>query len=50
MPKGQKRKFKTLKGIINQVYYQGRGWIKNSIKSKEIRSKKRKKLIENEKK
>ena len=49
MPKGQKRKFKTLKGIINQVYYQGRGWIKNSIKSKEIRSKKRKKLIENEK-
>ena len=49
MPKGQKRKFRTLKGIINQIYYKGRGWIKNSIKSKEKRRLKRKKLILNEK-
>ena len=50
MPKCQKRKFRTMKGIINQIYYQGRGWIKNSIKSKEQRRVKREKLIEKENK
>ena len=39
-----------MKGIINQIYYQGRGWIKNAIKSKEQRRVKREKLIEKENK
>ena len=29
MPKGQKRKFRTLEGIINQIYHRGNGLIKN---------------------
>ncbi|MBO6275219.1 MAG: hypothetical protein J6M91_06770 [Methanobrevibacter sp.] len=29
MPKGQKRKFRTFKGIINQIYHRGNGFIKN---------------------
>ena len=29
MPKSYKRKFRTKKGIINQIYYKGNGWIKN---------------------
>lgn len=29
MPKGQKRKFRTLRGIINQIYHRGNGLIKN---------------------
>ena len=29
MPKGQKRKFRTFKGIINQIYHRGIGFIKN---------------------
>ena len=47
--KGQKRKFRTLKWIINQIYYKWSDWIKNSIKSKEKRKLNRKKLILNEK-
>ena len=38
-----------MKGIINQIYYQGRGWIKNAIKSRELRRIRREKLIEGEK-
>ena len=49
MLKCQKRKFPTMKGIINQIYYQGRGWIKNAIKSRELRRIRREKLIEGEK-
>ena len=29
LPKGQKRKFRTSKGVINQVYHRGNGFIKN---------------------
>ena len=29
MPKGQKRKYRTLKGLINQIYHRGNGLIKN---------------------
>ncbi|MBR1611614.1 MAG: hypothetical protein IJ672_09095 [Methanobrevibacter sp.] len=29
MPKGQKRKFRTLEGLINQIYHRGNGLIKN---------------------
>ena len=29
MPKGQKRKYRTLEGIINQIYHRGNGLIKN---------------------
>ena len=29
IPKSYKRKFRTKKGIINQIYYKGNGWIKN---------------------
>ena len=29
MPKGQKRKYRTLNGVINQIYHRGNGLIKN---------------------
>ena len=29
MPKGQKRKYRTLEGLINQIYHRGNGLIKN---------------------
>lgn len=35
MPKGQKRKYRTLKGIINQIYHRGNGLIKNQIEKQE---------------
>lgn len=34
MPKGQKRKYRTLKGLINQIYHQGNGLIKNQREKK----------------
>jgi len=36
MPKGQKRKYRSLKGIINQNYHKGNGWIKNKRKKQNI--------------
>lgn len=35
MPKGQKRKYRTLEGIINQIYHRGNGLIKNQIEKQE---------------
>lgn len=35
MPKGQKRKYCTLEGIINQIYRRGNGLIKNQIEKQE---------------
>ena len=34
MPKGQKRKYRTLEGIINQIYHRGNGLIKNQQEKK----------------
>lgn len=34
MPKGQKRKFRTPEGIINQIYHRGNGLIKNQQEKK----------------
>lgn len=36
MPKGQKRKYRSLEGIINQNYHKGNGWIKNKRKKKNV--------------
>lgn len=36
MPKGQKRKYRSLKGIINQNYHKGNGWIKNKRKKDNV--------------
>lgn len=36
MPKGQKRKYRSLEGIINQNYHKGNGWIKNKRKKKKV--------------
>ena len=36
MPKGQKRKYRSLEGIIKQNYHKGNGWIKNKRKKKNI--------------
>ena len=35
MPKGQKRKFRTLEGLINQIYHRGNGLIKNQQEKQE---------------
>lgn len=35
MPKGQKRKFRTLNGLVNQVYHRGNGLINNQIEKEE---------------
>ena len=37
MPKAYKRKYRTLEGIINQIYHKGNGWIKNKRKDENIR-------------
>ena len=37
MPKGQKRKYRTFKGLINQIYHRGNGLIKNQKERKEKR-------------
>lgn len=36
MPKGQKRKYRSFEGIINQNYHKGNGWIKNKRKNKKV--------------
>lgn len=41
MPKGQKRKYRTLKGIINQIYHRGNGLIKNQRERKKKEKPKR---------
>lgn len=38
MPKGQKRKYRSLEGIINQNYHKGNGWIKNKRKKEKCTS------------
>ena len=42
MPKGQKRKFRTPEGIINQIYCRDDGFIKNQNKKKQKKKKKKK--------
>ena len=37
MPKGQKRKYRSLEGIINQNYHKGNGWIKNKREKKNVK-------------
>ena len=37
MPKGQKRKYRTFKGVINQIYHRGEGLIKNQREKQEKR-------------
>ena len=41
MPKGQKRKYRTLKGLINQIYHRGNGLIKNQRENKKKEKPKR---------
>ena len=41
MPKGQKRKYRTLNGVINQIYHQGNGLIKNQREKKKKETPKR---------
>lgn len=41
MPKGQKRKYRTFEGIINQIYHRGNGLIKNQIEKQENKLPKR---------
>ena len=41
MPKGQKRKYRTLKGLINQIYHRGNGLIKNQREKKKKEKPKR---------
>ena len=41
LPKGQKRKFRTPKGVINQVYHRGNGFIKNQKKNNSKKKPKR---------
>lgn len=41
MPKGQKRKYRTLTGVINQVYHRGNGLIKNQREKKKNEKPKR---------
>ncbi len=41
MPKGQKRKYRTLKGLINQIYHRGNGLIKNQREKKKKEKSKR---------
>ena len=35
LPKGQKRKFRTFEGLINQIYHRGNGLIKNQQEKQE---------------
>lgn len=39
MPKGQKRKYRTFEGVINQIYHKGNGLIKNQIEKNEKKKK-----------
>lgn len=41
MPKGQKRKYRTFEGIINQIYHRGNGLIKNQKERKKKEKPKR---------
>ena len=43
MPKGQKRKYRTLEGLINQVYHRGNGLIKNQ--REKIKNEKSKRFV-----